>query len=201
MEFKTGFNQNSGNYLNPENELPYNGLFQAGVNISLLQGMVIDERRASLKQAKIMLNFSAAEQELLLNDLILDAMSAYWLWVKDYQQYQIQQQAAQLALQRFVSLKQSYVQGDLPAIDTLESYMQYQLRTYNVLEANQNLQESRLKLSTFLWYENDQPLELTDSLIAPDLTKLNLIAKVDSLIGNTTSINSNHPLLDNTILR
>jgi outer membrane protein TolC len=195
LEFKTGFNQNAGNYLNPENELPYNGLFQAGVNISLLQGMIIDERRASLKQARIMLNYSAAEQELLLNDLILDAMSAYWLWVKDYQQYQIQLQAAQLAQQRFVSLKQSYVQGDLPAIDTLESYMQYQLRSYNVLEANQNLQESKLKLSTFLWYENDQPLELTDSLIAPDLTQIKLIAKVDSLIGNTTSINSNHPFI------
>lgn len=195
LEFKTGFNQNSGNYLNPENELPYNGLFQAGVNVSLLQGMVIDERRASLKKAKIMLNYSTAEQEIVLNDLILEAMSAYWEWVRDYQQYAIQQQGATLALQRFLSLKQSYVQGDLPAIDTLESFMQYQLRSYNVLDAYQNLQESRLKLSTYLWYENDQPLEITDSLMAPDLRQEALIRKIDSLIGGVNTITDNHPFL------
>lgn len=195
LEFKTGFNQNSGNYLNPENELPYNGLFQAGVNVSLLQGMVIDERRAALKKAKIMLNYSTAEQEIILNDLILESMSAYWEWVRDYQQYTIQQQGATLALQRFLSLKQSYVQGDLPAIDTLESFMQYQLRSYNVLDAYQNLQESRLKLSTYLWYENDQPLEITDSLMAPDLRQESLINKVDSVIGTVTTITENHPFL------
>ncbi len=195
LEFKTGFNQNSGNYLNPENELPYNGLFQAGVNISLLQGMVIDERRAALSKAKVMLNYSTAEQELLLNDLILDAITTYWQWVKDYQQLSIQQQAAKLAFDRFNSLKGSYVQGDLPAIDTLESYMQYQLRMYNTYEAQQNLQESRLKMSTYLWYENNQPLEITDSLLAPDLTQASLIGKVDSLIGNTTVISSDHPYL------
>jgi outer membrane protein TolC len=195
LEFKTSFNQNSGNYLNPDNELPYNGLFQAGVNISLLQGMVIDERRAALSTAKVMLSYSTAEQELLLNDLILEAITTYWQWVKDYQQLNIKQQAAKLAFDRFNSLKGSYEQGDLPAIDTLESYMQYQLRLYNTFEAQQNLQESRLKMSTYLWYENNQPLEITDSLLAPDLTQAALIGKVDSLIGNTTMISSNHPFL------
>lgn len=195
LEFKTGFSQNSGNYLNPENELPYNGLFQAGVNISLLQGMVIDERRASLRKAKVMLNYSTAEQQLLLNDLILEAMTAYWQWVKDYQQLSIQEQAARLAFERFGSLKQSYLQGDLPAIDTLESYMQYQSRLYNTIEAQQNLQESRLKMSTYLWYENDQPLEITDSLRAPDLTQTALLLKVDSLTQNTPTISASHPYL------
>jgi outer membrane protein TolC len=73
--------------------------------------------------------------------------------------------------------------------------MQYQLRLYNTFEAQQNLQESRLKMSTYLWYENNQPLEITDSLLAPDLTQAALIGKVDSLIGNTTMISSNHPFL------
>ena len=160
LEFKTGFNQNSGNYLNPENELPYNGLFQAGVNVSLLQGLVIDERRAALKKAKVMLNYSTAEQELLLNDLILEAMTAYWEWARDYQLYNIQLQAEALAQQRFVSLKQSYVQGDLPAIDTLESFMQYQLRSYNVIDAFQKLQESRLKSAVLcsLIFSGEYPL-------------------------------------------
>ncbi len=196
LEFKTGFSQNSGNYINPENELPYNGLFQAGVNISLLQGLVIDERRASLNKAKTMLNYSKAEQELLLNDLILDAMTAYWQWVKNYQQLSIHKEAVRLAFERFKLLKETYKQGDIPAIDTLESYMQYQLRAANVIEANQNLQEAQLKMSTYLWYENDLPLEITDSLTAPDLTKPEYILKLDSLrSGNISAISSSHPFI------
>ncbi len=195
LEFKTAINQNAGNYLNPEDKLPANGLFQAGVNVSLLQGLVIDERRAALKKAKVMLNYSTAEQELVLNDLILEAMTAYWEWARDYQLYTIQLQAEALAQQRFVSLKQSYIQGDLPAIDTLESFMQYQLRSYNVIDAFQKLQESRLKLSTYLWYENDSPLEITDSLTPPDVRTLEVVLKVDSIVNTVSTINANNPFL------
>jgi len=195
LEFKTAISQNAGNFINPEDQLPPNGLFQAGVNISLLQGLVIDERRAALKKAKVMLNYSTAEQELLLNDLILEAMTAYWEWARDYQLYNIQLQAEILAQQRFISLKQSYVQGDLPAIDTLESFMQYQLRSYNVIDAFQKLQESRLKLSTYLWYENDMPLDITDSLTPPDVRRVEVVTKVDSIVNTSSTINANNPFL------
>lgn len=196
LEFKTGFSQNSGNYLNPENKLPYNGLFQAGVNISLLQGLVIDERRASLNKAKALFNYSKAEQELLLNDLILDAITAYWTWVKNYQQVKIQQEAAQLAFNRFSLLKETYKQGDIPAIDTLESYMQYQLRTASVIDAIQNLQESQYQMSTYLWYENNLPLEITDSLSAPDLTKPEFTLQLDTLTNKLSStVSTNHPFI------
>jgi hypothetical protein len=60
IEFKTNFQQNTGVNLNPENQMPYNGLAQVGVDFSLLQGLYIDEN-VSFADLKQTLNFFAKE--------------------------------------------------------------------------------------------------------------------------------------------
>lgn len=195
LELKAAYQQNAGNFLNPENEVPLNGLFLAGADISLLQGMFIDERRAMLRQSKLFMSYSDNEQLVALNNLMLEAFDAYWNWVNDYQQLKVHQKAVLLAEVRYKALIQSFIQGDHPAIDTLESYIQYQSRLYNVADAEIAVQKSRLHMSTFLWYENETPLEISDSVRAPELNSIASINAIDSLRKLALIIDDNHPLL------
>ena len=42
VDFKTGFEQNQGVNLNPQNKTPANGLFFAGVSVPIGQGLFVD---------------------------------------------------------------------------------------------------------------------------------------------------------------
>ena len=56
VEFKANFEQNEGLFLNSENELPLEGLYSAGISVSLARGLLTNERMTTLKQAKFFLN-------------------------------------------------------------------------------------------------------------------------------------------------
>jgi outer membrane protein TolC len=195
VEFKTNFQQNSGVNINPENQMPYNGLAQVGVDFSLLQGLYIDERRTALKRAKLFLKYSNFEQQALLNDLILEGMTAYWNWVAAFYQLEVQRQAVQLSFVRYQSIKSSYILGDQPAIDTLESYIQYQTRLYAKIQSEQNLIEKQLLLSTYLWNDNDEPLEISSKIIAPAYNDKQNLKLVDSIINTVYAVSEQHPEL------
>ena len=83
FQLRAGYEQNSGQYLDPENTLPASGLWYGGIEVQLGQGLLIDERRAALQKALIQREL--AEQELLLqvNQLLQDAVphtgSGTWL--------------------------------------------------------------------------------------------------------------------------
>lgn len=195
IEFKTNFQQNSGVNINPENKMPYNGLAQVGVDFSVLQGLYIDERRTALKRAKLFLKYSNFEQQALLNDLILEGMTAYWNWVAAFHQLEVQKKAVQLSFIRYQSIKSSYILGDQPAIDTLESYIQYQTRLYSKIESEQKLIEKQLMLSTFLWNDRDEPLEINSKIIPPLYNDNKNLRLVDSIINTNYNVSEEHPEL------
>lgn len=195
VEFKTNFQQNTGTNINPENQMPYNGLAQVGVDFSVLQGLYIDERRTALKRAKLFLKYSNFEQQALLNDLILEGMTAYWNWVAAFYQLEVQSQAVQLSFVRYQSIKSSFILGDQPAIDTLESYIQYQTRLYAKIQSEQNLIEKQLILSTYLWNDNDEPLEISSKIIAPAYNDKQNLKLVDSIINTVYVVSEQHPEL------
>ena len=53
VTLEAGFEQNEGSFLNPEFTVPDEGLVDLGVSVSLGRGLWIDERMATLKQAKL----------------------------------------------------------------------------------------------------------------------------------------------------
>jgi hypothetical protein len=61
VELKGNFLVSGGDFLNPENTLPTAGQAVAGVKVSLLQGMFIDERRAMLRQEELFEKYKKAE--------------------------------------------------------------------------------------------------------------------------------------------
>ena len=178
IEFKSGLDLNRGDFLNPENNVPANGLWYAGIAVPLGKGLIIDERRASIKKAKIFAQSTKAEQQKLLNDLYFEAIHHYWMWTKAWNQLQVFEESVQLAQVRFNAVKESFVFGDIPAIDTLEAFIQLQNRQLSKNELQLDYQERTLELSNFLWYENDTPLVITDSLRPPDFEEIQLMDQI-----------------------
>ncbi len=174
VELKSGFDQNGGDFLNAENSVPSGGLWYAGISVPLAQGLFFDKRRATLKQAKNFAKATKAEQQQLMNNLYYDALKAYWKWVQVWNEYQVYEEAVSLAQTRFEAVKKSYAFGDKPAIDTLEAFIQVQNRQVNRNNYYLKYKNNTLALANFLWYENNTPLEITDSLRPPLFTEINL---------------------------
>lgn len=168
IELKAGFEENEGVFLNPERTVPENGLYQAGVSISVAQGLIIDKRRATLRKAQWFVKQSQEEQELAVNELLYNASLAYFDWVAAYQTWELQKEFYENARQRFVGIKASARVGDLAAIDTVEASIPVQNRELLIEQARIDLIKKRLALSNYLWIQDNIPLELQEGVI-PEL--------------------------------
>ncbi|MFT5512808.1 MAG: outer membrane protein TolC [Bacteroidia bacterium] len=172
VSVKSGYDQNSGILLNPENDVPNGGLWYGGIELTLGKGLFIDNRRAALKQAKIFSESTYSEQQMIMNDLYFDAVKQYWKWQQAWNQLLIYEESLQLAQTRFVAVKGSHRFGDKPAIDTLEAFIWVQNRQMNRDASALAYQNATLSLSNFLWFENNTPLVITDSLIPTSLESI-----------------------------
>lgn len=172
MELKAAYTVTDGIYLNPERNLPEAGQAVLGMKVPLGRGLIIDERRASLQQARLMAQANEAERQAMINSLLLEAASAYWEWARAYNELLVEQEALALTQQRFGAIVESFVQGDKPAIDTLETLIQVQNRQLALNDARVNYRNAGLLLSNFLWYEGEVPVEITDRLRPPVLEEL-----------------------------
>ena len=194
-EVKAGYNWTNGVFLNPENNLPANGQAYVGVTWSLGRGLMIDERRATLQKAALLDAANEAERQQIVNDLLLEAGKAYWEWVHAYNAVQIQQEGLRLSSIRFDGVLTSFLQGDKPAIDTLESRIQIQNREISLNEARIQYENQSRLLSNFLWYENELPLEVSDLLRPPYYEEIELIAFNSNILDIISQLPEDHPAL------
>lgn len=160
VQLKGLVEQNRGIYLNPEGEVPGSGLYAVGATVNLGQGLFIDQRRAALRQAQLFLEATKWERQQMLNDLYLEATEAYWDWAAHYQNIQVLEEGVRFAQERFEMVKETYIQGDFPAIDTVEAYTQVMDRTYRLQNAQIEYFRAAQYVNTFLWDEEEQPVEL-----------------------------------------
>ena len=167
IELNGAFEQNSGQYLNPENSVPSAGLLSAGASINLGQGLILDDRRAGLRKAQIYQQSTESERKRLLNELYLQATGAYWNWSLAYANRELLAEGVELAKIRFEGVKISYEQGDFPAIDTVEAATQLLNREYNLQKAENELFIRTQDLNNFLWDESGKPIEI-DPQIKPE---------------------------------
>lgn len=179
LDIKAGFEQNDGEFLNPQSNVPEDGLYKAGISLPLGQGLFINERMATLKQAKIIQKINRAERDLKVNEVLFKATISFIDWYQAQQEVDIYKEFLTNAEIRFQGIRQRALQGDIPTIDTLEAKINVQKRELGLEKSNLKLTQTRLKLSTFLWLEGDIPLQL-DPGIYPD--ELNEIV-VDNVLG------------------
>ena len=165
IELKGNFEQNDGEFLNPMETLPSEGLYSAGISMSVGQGLWINDRMATLKKAKYFRNRSKADRDLLVNQILYDASLAYFDWLKAYKEALIFRNFLDNANTRFEGIKSSANAGDIAAIDTVEAKIAMQSRALGLEQANVGLMKQTLVLSNFLWINEGIPIELQPNVI------------------------------------
>lgn len=196
IEVKAQYDQARGTFLNPERNVPSDGLGTVGISAPIGQGLFIDKRRATLRKAQIFEQLNTAEQLNQLNNLLFEGAKAYAEWVKFYYQRAVFDRAVRLADVRFEGIVESYRQGDKAAIDTLEALIQLQTRQLDLQETDLKFRNQGLMLNNFLW-EEDQPLQMAaefrpeeiDSLLTP------IPFTLDDFRERMESWRETHPLL------
>lgn len=165
IELKGNFEQNSGEFLNPEQDVPEDGLYSAGVSVSLAQGLLINDRMATLKKAKIFREQTKADRDILVNEILFNASLAYFDWLRAYKEAAIYKSFLSNAQIRFEGVKSRAVAGDIAAIDTVEAKIAFQNRALGLEQARVKLMKRALGLSNFLWMNDNVPVELQENVI------------------------------------
>ncbi|MCF8321823.1 MAG: TolC family protein [Flavobacterium sp.] len=197
IEIKAGFDNNEGVFLNPENNVPNQGLTSVGISVPLGQGLFINQRMADLRKAKIQVKLSQAEQKLEAIKVLYDATIAYFNWKKNYDEVQLYQKYNLNAQIRFKGVKELIKQGDKPAIDSIEAGIIVKNRQLSLEDSQLKLNKAKFELSNFIWLENNIPLELSDSLFPEEklVATIRETLKTNDLLSADFSI-TNHPKIN-----
>lgn len=187
IEFKANFEENSGFFLNPEANVPGDGLYSVGVTVSLARGMLMNERMSMLRRAKYFKEQARADRQLLVNQILYDASRAYFQWLRMYNEKQIYYSFLKNAELRLKGVKKSFQEGELAAIDTLEAGITVNNRKLQLESSKIKLLKTTLELSNFLWLKDNTPMELQDDVI-PDLATVSKIDRIYRL--NTFQLDS-----------
>lgn len=190
IEFKAGFNNSEGLYLNPENTIPNQGISSFGISLPLGQGLLINQRMADIRKAKIQLNLSQSEMKLEAIKVLYEASVAYFNWKKNHSEVQLYESYLINAEKRLKGVSSLILNGDKPAIDSVEANIILRNRKLSLEDSKLKLAKSKLELSNFLWLENNVPLELQDTIIPEK--ELNDKIK--------TVLNTNGFVIDDTLL-
>jgi outer membrane protein TolC len=176
IDIKAGTENNLGERLDPM--LTKNKSAFVGVSMDPFRGLIVDKRNSIVKQAKNFVELTKNEQLLVVNDLLLEATSAYWNWVNAYNINSILTRSVQNNKERYEVIKKSFVSGDRAPIDTTEALTQ--LQTFEIMQSQAalDLQKAKLELSNYFWTENGLPYELVDGIMPSssfDMTTINPI--------------------------
>ena len=162
--FELGYDQNRGEFLNPQNDLPEQGLWYLGIEIPILQGLITDEERTAVRIAEAGQEVTDNEVRDQLNDLFYRAQAAYWAWASSYSVWLTRQNAELTSYERYLNTVRGYEEGFYPAIDTLEANIQWQNRRLLRQEALKTYVYAQLELSSFIWDSTGTSLVLADSI-------------------------------------
>ncbi len=162
INFTGGYENSNGVFLNPENTTGNFGLWNAGVEVNLLQGLLVNERRTALEQAKVFQNLAKNEQRIILNDLIYNASAAYLNWQQFSAFNNILIQNLEITNKYYKNTKTSYLGGEKTGMDTLEAYILFQDALTDLQKGEQELLKAKQDLENFLWFDN-APITLKSS--------------------------------------
>jgi outer membrane protein TolC len=165
VDVKAGYENSSGSYINPE--FTKGVASYLGIEVPLLSGLLIDKKRAVLKQAKIYQDQSEQEKIAMINDLLFDAYGAFWSWCGSYRLFEVYGNYVNIAFKRLQLTKILFANGDRAVADTLEAFAQWQNFRFMQSEALLELKNKAIDLSQFLWNEQANPYLLPD-LYVPD---------------------------------
>ncbi|MEX0595640.1 MAG: TolC family protein, partial [Candidatus Paceibacterota bacterium] len=165
---------NSFQYMGNENVNLPNGLLYAGVKASLGSGLIMDERRSILRQAKLLIQQNEFDRQNAINDLLFEAFDAYNAWNLSNNKIIVLSNALTTGTLRLNSIKRLSELGDLAGIDTVETLTQIQMFELMLNEARIELIHQQFRLNTFLWDENQSPIFLEPNIKPESISNNNL---------------------------
>lgn len=194
IEVKAGFENNDGAYLNPENKVPNQGLTALGISIPLAQGLLINQRMADIRKAKIQIKLSDADRKMQAIAVLYDASVAYFNWKRYFEEAQMYLEYKANAQKRFEGIQSLIKEGDKPAIDSTEAGIIVKNRLLSYEDSQLKQVKAGIELSNFLWTENNIPLELTETVIPEEKLELTIqeTLKTNELVNQDFNL-MNHP--------
>ena len=156
VDLKAGYERNSGIFLNPERNVPSDGLFRAGVAVPLGRGLINNSRRIALKKGQFQERNFQNEGNRVLNNLLFDANHVYWTWYENEQKLSLVENNLQLIIQRFNGIREGVLRGENAAIDSVETLIQVQQWENNLVEAKLNVANTLLTVQNFVWSDSLQ---------------------------------------------
>ncbi|WP_422083220.1 TolC family protein [Ulvibacterium sp.] len=196
IELKGNFEQNEGEFLDPSLSVPTDGLYSAGVSVSLGRGSWINDRMATLKQAKFFREQTRVDRDLLVNQILFEASLAYFDWLQAYKDTQIFRNFLTNAQIRFEGIRKSALAGDIASIDTVEARIAVQNRALSLEQAKVRMIKAALDLSNFLWLSDNIPVEIQPNVIPDVYVEEDIDATLEILGRPLDSFTlENHPKL------
>lgn len=173
VEVKLGYERTApdGAYFNPDRRTPASGLLVAGISIPLARGILTDDRRTAVAQAKAMRDVATADRAAMVNKLLFAAVKDYAGWYEAERRRAIADTGVGLAAFRLQAIRQRVLNGDAAAIDTIEAGLELERRRVARAEAAAAARVARLGVSLYLWDEDGEPLDLAADA-APSLGPL-----------------------------
>lgn len=173
VDVSVGYENNSGEFLNGDNNLPSNGLLYGTISVSILRGLLFDEQRYALRESELLADKSQIEKELVVRNVIIQSISAYVDWSAAFSELKIVSSYLDRVTERHNFVIQLFENGDKPAIDTIESKINLNTATKAKITAKENLIIKRQKLNMFLWDNSREPMALVDSVVPQSITSVN----------------------------
>ena len=170
-DIKLGFERATGSKVSTDRSTPATGLLSLGLSLPLGQGLITDERRTALVQARARRDVAIAEEQGMVNKLLLDAAKVYGSWYAASRRFEIANEGVRLAAFRFGAVLLRVRNGDSAPIDTVEAALEVQRRAVVRAEADVELRGAALLASTYLWDEKGNPVDL-DATSRPVLDAL-----------------------------
>ncbi len=190
VSFQGGYENNAGDYLNPMEFTHQEGLYYAGVEIKLGNGLFMDKRRAAIQQAELFASKTKEQQLVLLNNLLLEAGQVYWDWLEAKNNLIVVENALDVAEQRYDAILQNVIMGERPSNDTLEAKIQFQTRKVQYQQYVLHYANTKALVQVYLWQDGIIPLQL-DENVTPSST-----IEIQTAASSTDNFLANHPKLE-----
>jgi len=145
VELKANFEENTGDFLNPQAFVPEDGLYSAGLMVPIGQGLLINNRMASLKQAKLFREQAKADRDIYVNNILFEASLVYFKWLQAYNELKLFENILVNAEQRFTGVQKGVEVGENAEIDETEARIAVNNRKLGLEQSKVKLMKAALE--------------------------------------------------------
>ena len=191
-----GYQYAQGDYLNPQNTLPANGAAFIGIEASLIQGLILDKRRADVLKSKGYTDYYDAEKNSLTNDILYSASVMYFEWVFACKELSLYDFFSKQAYIRFTAIKALTEVGEYAAMDSIEAQILFQSRNLELQSIQMETTKKSAEIIKLSWGENGETAVFHSNIILTDSLELCFEKSKLKYLTYIQDTTLNNPVLD-----